>query len=110
MPLLFDTPEHQSAHGEILPALSLSSKTSCRTAKIDNAETEGGSWLDQSSRKSFDLSDTRRLIKSARKKSNNCRNHHHKPIMDDIGQIVYETIRISSPEFIKLAFAGMAGG
>ena len=30
--------------------------------------------------------------------------------MDDIGQIVYETIRISTPEFIRLVFAGMAGG
>ena len=30
--------------------------------------------------------------------------------MDDIGQIVYETIRISTPEFVRLAFAGMAGG
>jgi hypothetical protein len=30
--------------------------------------------------------------------------------MDDIGKIVYETVRISAPEFIRLAFAGMAGG
>ena len=30
--------------------------------------------------------------------------------MDDIGKIVYESIRISAPEFIRLAFAGMAGG
>ena len=30
--------------------------------------------------------------------------------MDDIGQIVNETIRVSIPEFIRLAFAGMAGG
>ena len=30
--------------------------------------------------------------------------------MDNIGQIVYETIRISIPEFIRLAFAGTAGG
>lgn len=30
--------------------------------------------------------------------------------MDAICQIVYETIRISAPEFFRLAFAGMAGG
>lgn len=30
--------------------------------------------------------------------------------MDNIGQIVYEAIRISFPEFIRLVFAGMAGG
>lgn len=30
--------------------------------------------------------------------------------MDDIGNIVLETIRVSIPEFIRLVFAGMAGG
>src|ERR1700676_1188915 len=30
--------------------------------------------------------------------------------MDNICQIMYETIRVSAPEFIRLLFAGMAGG
>jgi len=30
--------------------------------------------------------------------------------MDNIAQIMYETIWVSTPEFIRIAFAGMAGG
>ena len=37
-------------------------------------------------------------------------NQNDKKIMDAIGNIMLETIRVSVPEFIRLVFAGMAGG
>jgi hypothetical protein len=49
VPLLLDASKHKPAHGEILPALPLSSYQSRGASKIDNAETPRktaarGSW------------------------------------------------------------------